>query len=128
MMKVKDRRLEEILPLRPLENLVFIDPCEIKDEIKTVTRADGSKVGIFMPDRLKDEIPLQGRVWAVGSGATVLRCQDCGGNFRVPCQLKVGDIVLYGRNVGTAFQYELSGETYEFVIARDDLIYATLEE
>ena len=70
---------------KPLHDRVAVEPLE--QEEKTAG-------GIIIPDSAKEK-PMQGKVVAVGNGA---RSEN--GNV-MPLELKVGDIVLYGKWSGT---------------------------
>ena len=66
--------------IKPLADRVLIEPKEA--ETKTAS-------GLFIPDTAKEK-PQQGVVVAVGNGK-----KD------EPMELKVGDVVLYGKYAGT---------------------------
>ena len=73
------------MSFRPLHDRVLLKPVE--QDAKT-------KGGIIIPDTAKEK-PVQGKVIAVGPGA-----RDENGKLR-PLDVKVGDIVLYGKWSGT---------------------------
>ncbi len=75
--------------IRPLADRVLIEPKEA--ETKTAS-------GIFIPDTAKEK-PQQGTVVAVGNGK-----KD------EPMELKVGDVVLYGKYSGT--EINVDGKNY----------------
>ncbi|MEK7195945.1 MAG: co-chaperone GroES [Patescibacteria group bacterium] len=94
--------------LRPLFNKVFLElPVEEK-----VTKS-----GIFIPDTVGNEDPVQAEVVAVGPG----RLNDK--NERVPMAVKVGDKVLV-RKYGLR-EAEVSGKKY--LIGDEDDILAVIE-
>lgn len=70
---------------KPLYDRVAVEPLE--QEEKTAG-------GIIIPDSAKEK-PMQGKIVAVGSGT---RGDD---GKTTPLELKVGDVVLYGKWSGT---------------------------
>ena len=68
----------------------------LHDRIAIKPRAEEEKTsgGIIIPDTAKEK-PMQGEVVAVGSGA-----RDQNGSI-VPLEIKIGDIVMYGKWGGT---------------------------
>ena len=87
--------------IKPLADRVLIEPKEA--ETKTAS-------GLFIPDTAKEK-PQQGVVIAVGNGK-----KD------EPMELKVGDVVLYGKYAGT----ELSLEGKDYLIMRQSDVVAIL--
>ncbi|MBR6661197.1 MAG: co-chaperone GroES [Bacteroidales bacterium] len=87
--------------IKPLADRVLIEPKEA--ETKTAS-------GLFIPDTAKEK-PQQGVVVAVGNGK-----KD------EPMELKVGDVVLYGKYAGT----ELSLEGKDYLIMRQSDVVAIL--
>ncbi len=87
--------------IKPLADRVLIEPKEA--ETKTAS-------GLFIPDTAKEK-PQQGVVVAVGNGK-----KD------EPMELKVGDVVLYGKYAGT----ELSFEGKDYLIMRQSDVVAIL--
>ena len=77
------------LNIRPLGTRVVVKVQEAETKTKS---------GIFIPDSAKEK-PLRGEVMAVGNGT-----KD------EAMELKVGDVVLYGKYAGT--KIELDGEEY----------------
>ncbi len=71
--------------IKPLGTRVLIEAIEA--EQKTAS-------GIIIPDSAKEK-PQQGRVIAVGKGTE-----------EEPMEVKVGDLVMYGKYSGTELQYE----------------------
>jgi len=71
--------------MKPLGTRVLIEP--LKAEEKTIG-------GIIIPDSAKEK-PQSGKVIAVGPGK-----KD------EPMEVKVGDVVLYGKYAGTEISYE----------------------
>ncbi|WP_394825122.1 co-chaperone GroES [Pendulispora albinea] len=86
--------------IRPLQDRILIK--RVKEEEKT-------KGGIIIPDTAKEK-PIEGEVIAVGNG----KVQE-DGKVR-PLDVKVGDIVLFGKYSGT--EVKIDGE--ERVIIRED--------
>lgn len=77
------------MTIKPLADRVLIEPKEA--ETKTAS-------GLFIPDNAKEK-PQQGTVVAVGGGKT-----------DEPMELKVGDVVLYGKYAGT--EIAVDGKNY----------------
>jgi len=71
--------------MKPLGTRVLIEP------LKAEERTQG---GIIIPDSAKEK-PQSGKVIAVGQGS-----KD------EPMEVKVGDVVLYGKYAGTEISYE----------------------
>lgn len=87
--------------IKPLADRVLIEPKEA--ETKTAS-------GLYIPDTAKEK-PQQGKVIAVGSGK-----KD------EPMELKVGDVVLYGKYSGT----EITSEGKEYLMMRQSDIMAII--
>ena len=87
--------------IKPLADRVLIEPKE--DETKTAS-------GIFIPDTAKEK-PQQGTVIAVGPGK-----KD------EPMEVKVGDVVLFGKYAGT----EVAVEEKKYLIVKQSDILAIL--
>ena len=87
--------------IKPLVDRVLIEPKEA--ETKTAS-------GIFIPDTAKEK-PQQGTVLAVGPGK-----KD------EPMEVKVGDVVLYGKYSGT----EVAVEEKKYLIVKQSDILAIL--
>jgi chaperonin GroES len=90
------------LKIQPLEDRVVILPA---DEVEAM------RGGLYNPDTAKDK-PTQGEVIAVGPG----RFEK---GARVPVDLKVGDLVIYGKYSGT--NYTFDGQEYVIIKASDVL-------
>ena len=84
--------------IKPLADRVLIEPKEA--ETKTAS-------GIFIPDTAKEK-PQQGTVLAVGPGK-----KD------EPMEVKVGDVVLYGKYSGTEVAVE---EKKYLIVKRSDML------
>lgn len=87
--------------IKPLADRVLVEPMEAE------TKTAG---GLFIPDTAKEK-PQQGTVIAAGPGK-----KD------EPMEVKVGDIVLYGKYSGT----EVSFEGKKYLIMKQSDILATL--
>ena len=87
--------------IKPLAHRVLIEPKEA--ETKTAS-------GIYIPDTAKEK-PQQGKVIAVGPGK-----KD------EPMEVKVGDVVLYGKYAGT----EVTVEDKKYLIVKQSDILAIL--
>ena len=90
-----------VVMIKPLADRVLIEPKEA--ETKTAS-------GIFIPDSAKEK-PQQGTVIAVGPGK-----KD------EPMEVKVGDVVLYGKYSGT----EVAVEEKKYLIVKQSDILAIL--
>jgi chaperonin GroES len=96
------------MKLRPLQDRIVVK--RLQGETQT-------KGGIIIPDTAKEK-PIEGRVIAVGNGKVL---KD--GKHR-PLEVKVGDVVLFGKYSGT--EVKLDGE--EHVLLREDDILAVTQE
>ena len=86
------------MAVRPLSDRVLVKPNPAEE--KTAS-------GLFIPDTAKEK-PLMGKVVAVGPGTA-----------EVKMEVKVGDMVIYGKYAGTELSHE--GEDY-LVMKQSDLI------
>ncbi len=89
------------MKIKPLADRVLIEPAEAEE--KTAS-------GLYIPDTAKEK-PQRGKVVAVGSGK-----KD------EPMELKVGDVVLYGKYAGT----ELSIDGKDYMMMRQSDILAVV--
>jgi chaperonin GroES len=96
------------MKLQPLEDRVVIKPVE--EEEKTAS-------GIVLPDTAKEK-PMKGEVVAVGEGKW-----DEAGKNRIPVDVKVKDIVIYGKYSGTEYK---TGDGEELLIVRASEILAKI--
>lgn len=87
--------------IKPLADRVLIEPKEA--ETKTAS-------GLYIPDTAKEK-PQQGKVVAVGNGK-----KD------EPMELKVGDVVLYGKYAGT----EVTVDGKDYMIMKQSDVLAVL--
>ena len=90
------------LKIQPLEDRVVVLPAD---------EAESMRGGLYIPDTAKEK-PTQGEVIAVGPG----RFEK---GARVPVDVKVGDLVIYGKYSGT--NYTLDGQEYVIIKASDVL-------
>jgi len=90
--------------LKPLGDRVVVKASEAEEQTKS---------GLFIPDTAKEK-PQKGIVIAVGEG----KYREDG--TRVPVDVKVDDVVIYGKYGGT--EVKVDGEDY--LILRADDIYA----
>ncbi|HKJ80591.1 MAG TPA: co-chaperone GroES [Ignavibacteriaceae bacterium] len=90
--------------LKPLADRVIVKPKEA-DEV--------TKGGIILPDTAKEK-PVEGTIVAAGPGKT----SDEGKVVKM--EVKVGDVVLYGKYSGS----EISIEGEEYLIMRESDVFA----
>ena len=95
------------MKIRPLHDRVVIKRM---DEEKT------SPGGIVIPDSATEK-PVKGEVIAVGNG------KISGDGKATPLDVKVGDIVLFGKYSGT----EVKLDSDELVVMREDDIMAVID-
>lgn len=69
-------------------------PLHDRVAIRPATGEEKTSGGIIIPDTAKEK-PMQGEVVAVGSGS-----RDQAGTI-IPLEVKIGDIVMYGKWGGT---------------------------
>ncbi len=94
--------------LKPLGNRVLVERIE---------EAEMTASGIFIPDTAKEK-QNKGRILAVGPGK-----RDKAGNL-FPMDVKVGDIVLFGKWGGN--EVKIKGK--EYLLMKDDDIYGIILE
>ena len=94
--------------LRPLGDRVLVKPDEAEE--KTAS-------GLYISKGAQEK-PQRGTVIAVGAG----KMDDDG--ERIPMDVKVNDVVIYGKYGGN--EVKIDGETY--LLMRDSDIYAVGEE
>ena len=95
------------MQIRPLHDRVIVKRLE---EVRT------SPGGIVIPDTAAEK-PVQGKIVAVGKGKILEN-----GAVR-PCDVKVGDRILFGKYSGT--EVKLEGE--ELVVMREEDLMAVIE-
>jgi chaperonin GroES len=91
-------------------------PLHDRVAIRRLEGEDMSKGGIIIPDSAKEK-PQQGEVVAVGSGG-----RDEAGKL-IPVDLRVGDVVLFGKWSGT----EVKIDGTEYLIMKESDIMGVLE-
>ena len=96
------------MQLRPLGDRVLVKPE--KAEQKTAS-------GLYISSGAQEK-PQRGEVIAVGAG----KLDDKG--ERIPVDVKVGDVVIYGKYGGN--EVKIDGE--EYLLMRDSDIYAVVEK
>lgn len=69
-------------------------PLHDRVAIKPLAQENKTSGGIIIPDSAQEK-PMQGEVVAVGSGS-----RNSQGNI-IPLEVKVGDVVVYGKWAGT---------------------------
>lgn len=84
--------------VKPLADRVLIEPMEAEEKTSS---------GIYIPDTAKEK-PQKGTIIAVGSGT-----KD------VNMEVKVGDIVLYGKYAGT--EITIDGKDY-LIMKQSDIL------
>jgi chaperonin GroES len=89
-----------------------IQPLGDRAVIKPLEAEEKTKGGIVLPDTAKEK-PQEGKIVAVGKGKVLES-----GKVE-PLEVKVGDIVLYGKYSGTEITKD--GEEYLIVKAEDIL-------
>jgi chaperonin GroES len=95
--------------IRPLADRVVIKPAE---------REEQTKSGIYLPDTVSKERPMEGTVLAVGEG----RLDDNG--KRVPMHVRAGDKVLFAKYSGTEYKID----EVEYLILKESDILGILQE
>jgi chaperonin GroES len=94
------------MKIKPLSDRVIVKPSE---------GIEKTKGGIYVPDTAKEK-PQEGEIVAVGPGRTT----DDGKLIKM--EVKVGDLVLYGKYSGT----EVTIEGEEYLIVRESDILAII--
>ncbi len=93
--------------LRPLQDRIIVK--RVEEETKTAG-------GLFIPETAKEK-PQRGEIVATGNGK---KTED---GKVLPLDVKVGDIVLFGKYAGT--EIKVDGE--DFLMMREDDILAVVE-
>lgn len=96
------------MKFRPLHDRIAVQP--LASEEKTTG-------GIIIPDNAQEK-PIQGKVVAVGNGA-----RDQGGSI-IPLEVKVGDVVMYGKWGGT--EVKIDGQ--ELIIMKESDVVGILSK
>ncbi|OQX86569.1 co-chaperone GroES [candidate division KSB1 bacterium 4484_87] len=92
--------------IKPLADRVVVKPAEPEEK---------KEGGIIIPETAREK-PMQGTVVAVGPG----KKSDSGET--IPLEVKVGDVVLYGKYSGT----DVTIDDEEYLIMRESDIFAIL--
>jgi chaperonin GroES len=93
--------------LRPLQDRIIVK--RVEEETKTAG-------GLFIPETAKEK-PQRGEIVAVGNGK---KTED---GKVLPLDVKVGDMVLFGKYAGT--EVKVAGDDY--LMMREDDILAVIE-
>lgn len=93
-----------------MSNLI---PLNDRVVIKKVTTQQVTEGGIFLPENVKQEKPLQGEVMAVGPGAYSEKGE------LIPMRVPVGAQVVFGKFSGT--EVKIDGVDYLLVAEKDVL-------
>jgi len=93
--------------LRPLQDRIIVK--RVEEESKTAG-------GLFIPETAKEK-PQRGEIVAVGNGK---KTED---GKVLPLDVKVGDVVLFGKYAGT--EIKVDGDDY--LMMREDDILAVVE-
>jgi chaperonin GroES len=93
--------------LRPLQDRIIVK--RVEEETKTAG-------GLFIPETAKEK-PQRGKIVAVGNGK---KTED---GKVLPLDVKVGDLVLFGKYAGT----ETKVDNDDFLMMREDDILAVVE-
>lgn len=94
--------------LRPLQDRIIVK--RVEEETKTAG-------GLFIPETAKEK-PQRGEIMAVGNGK---KTED---GKVLPLDVKVGDVVLFGKYAGT--EVKVDGE--EYLMMREDDLLAVVEK
>jgi chaperonin GroES len=93
-----------------------IQPLADRIVVKALEETEQMRGGLYIPDTAKEK-PQQGEVIAVGPG----KMTDDG--KRVPCDLKAGDRILYGKYSGT----EVTVADEQYLILRESDVLAVIK-
>lgn len=89
-----------------------VQPLGDRILVKALEAEEKTKGGIVLPDTAKEK-PQEGKVIAVGKGKLL---ED--GTIR-PLEVKVGDVILYGKYSGTEINH--NGDDY-LILKEDDVL------
>ena len=92
------KQKNKTMAVKPLSDRVLVKPNPAEEK---------TAGGLFIPDTAKEK-PLMGKVIAAGPGTADIKME-----------VKVGDVVMYGKYAGTELHYE--GEDY-LVMKQSDII------
>lgn len=91
---------------------INVRPLNDRILVKRVEEDQTTKGGIIIPDSAKQK-PQRGQVVAAGEGRMIE------GGKKIPLDVKVGDVILFGRYSGT--EIELNGEDY-LMMKEEDIL------
>ncbi|MCX7990571.1 MAG: co-chaperone GroES [Proteobacteria bacterium] len=94
-----------------------VRPLHDRIIVKRLPEEEKTKSGIIIPDTAKEK-PQEGEVIAVGNGRILENGQ------KIPMEVKVGDIVIFGKYAGN--EIKIDGE--EYLIMREDDILGIIEK
>lgn len=92
-------------------------PLHDRIAVQSLATEEKTTGGIIIPDNSKEK-PMQGKVVAVGSGL-----RDQSGNI-VPLEIKIGDIVIYGKWGGT--EVKIDGQ--ELMIMKESDVMGIIQK
>ena len=101
---------------------VKLKPLYDRILVRRIQEDEKTRGGIIIPDTAREK-PVIGEVVAVGKGK-----KNENGEY-IPLEVKVGDIVTFGKYAGTETprrQFEEGGE--EFVVMREEEVLGILEK
>lgn len=93
--------------IRPLSDRIVVEPEE------TESRTAG---GIVIPDTADKDKPIKGKVVAIGTG------KFADGKLQ-PLQVKVGDVVLFGKYAGTNIKLNAK----EYLVMREEDVMGVVD-
>jgi chaperonin GroES len=99
------------MQIRPLYDRLVVRRIEQKEQ---------SQGGIIIPDSAKEK-PQKAEVVAVGRGK---RLED---GTVVSLDVKVGDLILFGKYSGSEIPRDLEGDGEEYLILREDEVLGVLD-
>ena len=91
-------------------------PLQDRNIVKRVEEETKTAGGLFIPETAKEK-PQRGKIVAVGNGK---KTED---GKVLPLDVKVGDLVLFGKYAGT----EIKVDNDDFLMMREDDILAVVE-
>lgn len=94
-----------------------VRPLHDRIIVKRLPEEEKTKSGIIIPDTAKEK-PQEGEVIAVGNGRILENGQ------KIPMEVKVGDIVIFGKYAGN--EIKIDGE--EYLIMREDDVLGIIEK
>jgi len=96
--------------------MVKFKPLGDRVAVEAIKKDEKTPGGIIIPDTAKEK-PMEGKIVAVGTGAR----DDAGKS--IPMNVKVGDVVLYGKWAGT----EIKIDGKELLIMKESDILGIIE-